>query len=77
MTSENGRTTTESVGRVDDLEIGEMRLARVGDHRLVVARTETGTFALDNACPHHGYGLVTHFRVPGDFKVQLFQARYK
>ena len=25
----------------------------------------------------HGYGLVTHFQVPGDFYVQLFQPRYK
>jgi catechol 2,3-dioxygenase-like lactoylglutathione lyase family enzyme len=24
-----------------------------------------------------GYGLVTHFRVPGDFAVQLYQPRYK
>ena len=24
----------------------------------------------------HGYGLVTHFRVPGDFEVQLYQPRY-
>jgi catechol 2,3-dioxygenase-like lactoylglutathione lyase family enzyme len=24
----------------------------------------------------HGYGLVTYFKVPGDFKVQLYQARY-
>lgn len=24
-----------------------------------------------------GYGLVTHFRMPGDFWVQLFQPRYK
>ena len=23
-----------------------------------------------------GYGLVTHFRMPGDFKVQLYQPRY-
>jgi catechol 2,3-dioxygenase-like lactoylglutathione lyase family enzyme len=23
-----------------------------------------------------GYGLVTHFKVPGDFKVQLYQPRY-
>ena len=59
MTSDNGQTTTESVGREDDLGVGEMRLARVGHHRLVVARTEAGTFALDNACPHQGYGLVT------------------
>jgi len=25
----------------------------------------------------HGYGLVTYFRVPGAFKVQLYQPRYK
>lgn len=24
----------------------------------------------------HGYGLVTHFRVPGGFDVQLYQPRY-
>ena len=25
----------------------------------------------------HGYGLVTYFKVPGDFTVQLYQPRYK
>jgi catechol 2,3-dioxygenase-like lactoylglutathione lyase family enzyme len=25
----------------------------------------------------HGYGLVTHFRMPGDFTVQLYQPRYR
>jgi hypothetical protein len=25
----------------------------------------------------HGYGLVTYFKVPGDFKVQLYQPRYE
>jgi catechol 2,3-dioxygenase-like lactoylglutathione lyase family enzyme len=24
----------------------------------------------------HGYGLVTHFKVPGNFAVQLYQPRY-
>lgn len=24
----------------------------------------------------HGYGLITHFRMPGDFQVQLYQPRY-
>jgi hypothetical protein len=24
----------------------------------------------------HGYGLVTHFRMPGDLQVQLYQPRY-
>ncbi len=25
----------------------------------------------------HGYGLVTYFRVPGDFRVQLYQPKYR
>jgi catechol 2,3-dioxygenase-like lactoylglutathione lyase family enzyme len=25
----------------------------------------------------HGYGLVTYFKVPGNFKVQLYQPKYK
>jgi predicted enzyme related to lactoylglutathione lyase len=25
----------------------------------------------------HGYGLVTHFKVPGGFAVQLYQPKYK
>ena len=24
----------------------------------------------------HGYGLVTHFKVPGGFRIQLYQPRY-
>ena len=24
----------------------------------------------------HGYGLVTHFKVPGGFRIQLYQAKY-
>ena len=24
----------------------------------------------------HGYGFVTYFKVPGDFRVQLYQAKY-
>ena len=29
------------------------------------------------AVEDHGYGLVTHFRVPGDFTIQLYQPRYR
>ncbi|MEQ8842377.1 MAG: Rieske (2Fe-2S) protein [Acidimicrobiales bacterium] len=53
------RTTTAMVGSLEDLAVGTMKMARVGDHRVVVARTESGTHALDNACPHQGYGLAT------------------
>lgn len=31
----------------------------------------------DGEVEDHGYGLVTHFKMPGNFSVQLFQPRYK
>jgi nitrite reductase/ring-hydroxylating ferredoxin subunit len=40
------------------MAIGSMKLVRVGDRRVVLIRTSTGFHALDNACPHEGYGLV-------------------
>ena len=51
--------TTEVVGTTDELAEGEMKLARVGERRVAVIRTASGIHALDNACPHQGYGLVT------------------
>ncbi len=36
-----------------------MKAVSVGDRRLVVARSAEGIHALDNACPHQGYGLAT------------------
>lgn len=53
------RTTTVSVGALDDFEVGQMRMATVGERRIAVIRTASGVHALDNACPHQGYGLVT------------------
>ena len=66
MSKRGERSTSAPVGSVGDLAVGEMKLARVGDHRVVVVRTESGTFALDNACPHQGYGLATG-SLDGDF----------
>lgn len=43
----------------DFLALDTMKMATVNDHRVAVVRTEEGVFALDNACPHQGYGLVT------------------
>ncbi len=45
-----------NIGQVEE---GQMRAVSVGDERLVVIRTSKGVFALDNACPHEGYGLAT------------------
>ena len=49
----------ETVARLSELPVGSLRLARVDGHRLCVVRTGDGVFALDNACPHEGYGLTT------------------
>ncbi len=58
-TSTADRTTTATVGLVSDFEVGDMKMARVGERRIAVVRTKSGIHALDNACPHQGYGLVT------------------
>src|SRR4051794_9127873 len=46
------------VARESELAIGAMKMVRVGGRRLVLVRTSEGIHALDNACPHEGYGLV-------------------
>lgn len=56
---DRGSSVTATVGPLDDQAVGTMRLARVGERRVAVIRTATGVYALDNACPHQGYGLVT------------------
>lgn len=57
MTSDS---ITEPVARADDLTPGTMRMVTVGGHPVALIVTDDGTVhALDNACPHQGYGLVT------------------
>jgi nitrite reductase/ring-hydroxylating ferredoxin subunit len=57
MTAE--ATTATAVGNLADLPLGTMKLVRVGGRRLCLVHTSTGVHALDNACPHEGYGLTT------------------
>ncbi len=52
-------TTTATVGSVDDFAEGTMKMTSVGTRRIVVIRTASGIHALDNACPHQGYGMAT------------------
>jgi len=47
------------VAQQSDMAIGSMKLVKIAGHRVVLVRTSTGFHALDNACPHEGYGLVT------------------
>lgn len=63
--------TRANVGRVSELDLGQMKMARVGEYRVVVARTLSGIHALDNACPHQGYGLVT-----GDLQGELITCQW-
>ncbi len=55
----SAQATTAAVGNTADFAIGEMKMKSVGEHRIAVIRTRSGIHALDNACPHQGYGLVT------------------
>jgi catechol 2,3-dioxygenase-like lactoylglutathione lyase family enzyme len=41
-----------------------------------VRQLEARGVEFTQAIEDHGYGLVTYFRVPGGFKVQLYQPRY-
>ncbi len=43
---------------VDDLPVGGSRLFRHYDKRIALFRTARGVSAVDNRCPHEGYGLV-------------------
>jgi len=62
--SMTAQSTTAPVGSVADFAIGQMKMARVGERRIAIIRTPiirtpSGIHALDNACPHQGYGLTT------------------
>lgn len=54
-----GRTGGTVVGNIADLPVGSLKLVKVDGRRLCVVHTSTGVHALDNACPHEGYGLTT------------------
>jgi nitrite reductase/ring-hydroxylating ferredoxin subunit len=50
-------TTAVVVGTIADFPVDSLRMAKVGDHRVCLVHTATGVYAIDNACPHEGYGL--------------------
>jgi len=45
---------TIAAAREDELEVDQMKLLRVGDRRIVLARTEQGYSAFDDHCTHKG-----------------------
>lgn len=58
--SDTAETTNGTVvGHLDDLAVAAMKMVKVDGHRVCLVRTKDGVFALDQACPHEGYGLTT------------------
>ncbi|HSJ63373.1 MAG TPA: DUF2231 domain-containing protein [Gemmatimonadaceae bacterium] len=55
--AEGGGGTRVPVADAGDLEPNQMRLVRLGDQRVVLARTEEGWVAFDDRCPHRGGSL--------------------
>jgi nitrite reductase/ring-hydroxylating ferredoxin subunit/uncharacterized membrane protein len=45
------------VAKANELKVDQMKLLRVGDRRIVLARTEQGYVAFDDRCPHRGGSL--------------------
>lgn len=46
------------------------------DIEATVAELEAKGVEFTAPIADHGYGFVTHFKVPGDFEVQLYQPKY-
>lgn len=46
-----------AVAHVDELEVNQMKLLRVGDRRIALARNEDGYVAIDDRCTHRGGSL--------------------
>jgi catechol 2,3-dioxygenase-like lactoylglutathione lyase family enzyme len=47
------------------------------DIEATVAKLKERGVEFSTGIEDHGYGLVTHLKMPGDFDVQLYQPRYK
>jgi nitrite reductase/ring-hydroxylating ferredoxin subunit/uncharacterized membrane protein len=63
LTAGSGGATV--VGHVDDLKPGHMKLLRIGDRRVVLARTADGYTAFDDGCTHRGGSLAGGVLIDG------------
>ena len=54
---ETTRKGAITVAKRDELEVDQMKLLRIGDRRIVLARTERGYVAFDDRCTHRGGSL--------------------
>lgn len=53
------------VARRDELQIDQMKLLRIGDKRIALARTEQGYVAFDDRCTHRGGSLAAGVMICG------------
>ena len=53
----DGGTEPLVVAKRDELKVDQMKLLRVGDRRIVLARTERKYVAFDDRCTHRGGSL--------------------
>ena len=56
-TIEGSKNGSVVVARRDELEVDQMKLLRIGDTRIVLARTKDGYVAFDDRCTHRGGSL--------------------
>jgi nitrite reductase/ring-hydroxylating ferredoxin subunit/uncharacterized membrane protein len=54
-----------TVAKRDELQVDQMKLLRIGDKRVVLARTEKGYVAFDDRCTHRGGSLAGGVMVCG------------
>jgi nitrite reductase/ring-hydroxylating ferredoxin subunit/uncharacterized membrane protein len=57
MTVERGSGRRVAVASADELQIDQMKLLRIGDRRIVLARDGQGYVAFDDRCSHKGGSL--------------------
>lgn len=65
-----------SVGKSKDLKVNQMKLVRVGDLRVVVARTEDGFVAFDDRCTHRGGSLAGGTMICGTVQCPWHGSQY-
>jgi nitrite reductase/ring-hydroxylating ferredoxin subunit len=56
-TPEDASGAAHVVAQLDDLVEGAMTMVKADGRRICLVRTSSGVHAIDNACPHEGYGL--------------------
>jgi nitrite reductase/ring-hydroxylating ferredoxin subunit/uncharacterized membrane protein len=60
-----GASGEVDAGAAEDVSVGQMKLLRAGDRRIVIARTSKGLAAFDDRCPHRG-GPLSDGALAGD-----------